>query len=86
METIIVTVTNYKKSFFYDIEIPRAISVQKLKEDLSEALNSYHPELYLKTATAIDLFCNRLNRVLRTDETIESAGVWNGDYITIIEV
>lgn len=85
MENIIVTVTNLSKSYFYDLEVPTNIIVDKLKDDIVEALNGYNPDFYLKTATT-ELFCNRIGRQLRSEETLENAGVWNGDYITILEV
>ena len=50
-----------------------------------EALNGYNPNLFLKAAT-ISLLCNRTGHILADDETMEAAGVWNGDYITIKEV
>lgn len=85
MGNIIVTVTNISKSYFYDLEVPINITIDKLKDDIVEALNGYNPDLYLKTA-ATGLFCNRIGRQIQSDETLENAGVWNGDYITIIEV
>ena len=85
MENIIVTVTNATKSYFYDLEVPTSITVDKLTDDIVEALNGYNPELFLRTATT-SLLCNRIGRQLSADETLETAGVWNGDYITIIEV
>lgn len=85
MENIIVTVTNISKSYLYDIEVPTNITIDKLKDDIVEALNGYNPDLFLRTATT-ELFCNRIGRQLKAEETLENAGVWNGDYITILEV
>ena len=85
MENIIITVTNLTKSYFYDLEVPTNITIDKLKDDIVEALNGYNPDLFLKTATP-ELFCNRLGRQIQPEETLENAGVWNGDYITILEV
>ena len=85
MENIIVTVTNISKSYLYDIEVPTNITINKLKDDIVEALNGYNPDLFLRTATT-ELFCNRIGRQLKAEETLENAGVWNGDYITILEV
>ncbi|WP_195451471.1 EsaB/YukD family protein [Anaeromassilibacillus sp. 1001302B_160321_C8] len=85
MESIIVTVTNISKAYLYDLEVPTNITIDKLKDDIVEALNGYNPDLFLRTATT-ELFCNRIGRQLKADETLENAGVWNGDYITIIEV
>ena len=85
MENIIVTVTNISKSFLYDLELPVTVMIDKLKDDVVETLNGYNPDLFLQTATT-NLFCNRIGRQLSDDETLESAGVWNGDYITLIGV
>lgn len=85
MGNIIITVTNQSKSYFYDIEIPVELSIRNLKDDIVEALNGYNPNLFLKAAT-VSLFCNRTGHTLTDDETMETAGVWNGDYITIKEV
>lgn len=85
MENIIVTVTNISKVYLYDIEVPTNISIEKLKDNIVEALNGYNPDLFLQSATT-ELFCNRLGRRLKAEETLENAGVWNGDYITMLEV
>lgn len=85
MENIIVTATNISKSFLYDLELPATVTVDKLKDDIVDALNGYNPDLFLNTASTA-LFCNRIGRQLNNDETLESAGVWNGDYITLVEV
>lgn len=85
MKDIIVTITNKSKDFLYDIEVPVELEIDKLKDDIVEALNGYNPELFLNTAS-IGIFCNRINRMLDSGETLHSAGVWNGDYITIVEV
>lgn len=85
MENIIVTVTNQTKAFFYDIEVPIGLPMRGLKDDIVEALNGYNPNLFLKTA-ALSLVCNRTGHILSDEETMETAGVWNGDYITIKEV
>lgn len=85
MDSVIITITNIAKSYMYDLELPTNITIDKLKDDIVEALNGYNPDLYLRTATT-ELFCNRLGRQLTSNETLIEAGVWNGDYITIIEV
>ncbi len=84
MDNIIVTVTNLSKSYMYDLEVPTNLTIDKLKDDIVETLNGYNPDLYLRTPTT-ELFCNRIGRKLLPDETLESAGVWNGDYITVME-
>lgn len=85
MENIIVTVTNLTKSFLYDLELPAAVPAEKLAQDIVEALNGYDSTLCLQPERTA-LLCNRLGRRLASQETLESAGLWNGDYITLTEV
>ncbi len=85
MKNIILTVTDIPKSIFYDIEVPTDLTFDKLKDDIVETLNGYNPELMLKNATT-EFLCNRTGKQIQVDETLEDAGIWNGDYITIIEV
>lgn len=84
METIIITVTDERRTFFCDLEVPVELEFGRLKEDMVQTLNAYKPELYLK-ASRVQLFCNRTEHLLAADETLEKAGVWNGDFITIME-
>lgn len=81
---MIVTVTNENKSFFFDIEFPDSITVEKLKADLLAALEVYKPEL--RFPVNMGLFCNRLDLMLEDIKTIKESGVWNGDYLTMTEV
>ena len=85
MENLIVTVTNLSKSFLLDLEVPADVPAQQLLADIEEALCGYDPHL-LNGSQATSLFCNRLGRPLRPEETLEDAGVWDGDYITMIGV
>lgn len=84
MNSIIVTVTNVNKTFMVDLELPLDVTADKLTADVVEALTGYDERLTLRAETA-SLFCNRLGRRLAAQDTLESAGVWNGDYITMIE-
>ena len=52
------------------------------EQDIVETLKGYDPNILLNTAST-ELFSNRLGRQIRADETLESAGVWNGDYIIL---
>ena len=85
MENIIVTVTNNNKTFMCDLELPTDVKLQKLRIDVIEALNGLNPGLHLDSGSTL-LICNRLGRRLIPEETLESAGVWNGDYLTVMEV
>lgn len=85
MDKIIVTVTNQKQQFFIDIEVPTNRPIQILKEDIKEALQGYDPDRF-GNASYVELYCNRLSRHLLPDDTMESVGAWNGDYITLFGV
>lgn len=83
MKNIIVTITDKKNRFVYDMEVPADQPGLKVTEDVMEVLNERSPELYLN-AHYHCLYLNRLGRSLSDQETLAEAGVWNGDYITII--
>lgn len=82
MEFIMVTVTNEKSSFFVDLEVPADLTLDKLKEDIVQTLNGYLPELCLDTFST-GILSNRAGRLLKPEETLEEAGVWSGDYLTL---
>lgn len=84
MKKVIVTLTDLNRTFFYDLEIPVNVPVKKLKKDICETLHNYN-NTYLNS-DGIELFCNRMGMGLPGEETFESIGIWNGDYITVIEV
>jgi hypothetical protein len=82
MDSIIVTITDFRKSFMCDIEVQNNITIDVLACDIAEALNGYIPNSTIN-GNAIRLFCSRLNRLLVPNETLETAGVWNGDFLII---
>ena len=80
MGAIIVTVTDEAKRFAVDLEVPDMQKIETLKEDIIGSLNGYKPELYL-TPFSMELYSERLKRIINSHETLAQAGVWNGDYI-----
>lgn len=82
MDTIIVTVTDKKSSFFQDLEVPTDLTVDKLRDDIVQTLNGYRPELYLDSFST-KIFSGRLGRQLADTETLGEVGVWNGDYLML---
>lgn len=80
MKDIIVTVTDENKTFSQDVEIPVELTIQKLKIDLSDALRQHN---LFYSEEKIKLFHCRSNSFLN-DGTLETEGVWNGDYIIVI--
>lgn len=85
MKKIIVTITNTTKTFFYDIEVPTDVPVQLLKKDILDTLEGYDSKLFFSDIF-VGLFLNRLNKQLYPNETLADAGVWTGDYITLLGV
>lgn len=84
MDSIIVTITNARKTFMYDIEVPNNVPAERLVIDIAEALNGYNPDLMIN-GSGIRLYSGRLNRGVGFNETLEEAGVWNGDFLIILE-
>lgn len=84
MKNVIVTISFYydKKSTAYDIELPCEVPVNELSVHIAETLNGYHSRFALSLTNAT-LYSPRLKRTLKPDETLDSAGVWNGDYINL---
>ncbi len=84
MNEIIVSVTNAYKTFLIDLELPCDVAAGELTLDIIEALNGYDPRLCMRGDSAV-LFCNRTGKRLKKDQTLKDAGVWNGDFITVLE-
>lgn len=83
MDTIIVTVTDEMGSFFLDMELPMEQSIDSLIFDIISTICSYNNTLQIPEGE-IFIFSNRTRKVLKDNETLRSAGVWNGDYITLV--
>ncbi|MBE6572789.1 MAG: hypothetical protein E7652_00170 [Ruminococcaceae bacterium] len=84
MKSIIVTLTDERRSFSYDLELRCDRKIEKLKLDIAEVLCGCNPDLYIETSK-MALFVPRKQRLIGDKETLEEAGVWNGDYIHITE-
>lgn len=82
MEQIIVTVTDCVGSFFEDLEISVNIPAGRLLSDVLQTLKCFRPELRLPQ-TGVRILHNRTGRMIKEEETMEEAGVWNGDYLTL---
>lgn len=82
MENIIVTVTDEAGHFSYDLEVSTKLEINKLLNDIVEALNGYNPELFLN-ALRYEVVCIRTNHIIGSGETLEDAGIWNGDILVL---
>ena len=79
---IIVTLCDYNKTFYYDLEVPVMQSMDTLTQDIVEVLSEAN--VHLKSKKPL-FYVPRLKRVLNAYETLGQAGVWNGDYLVIVE-
>ncbi|MBQ3385662.1 MAG: hypothetical protein IJG59_10710 [Erysipelotrichaceae bacterium] len=81
--SVIVTVGSRNKEFpDYDMEIPLNVFAEKLLLDIVEAVCMYNSNVRI-TPEYRRIYCERLNRSLKNNETFGSAGIWNGDRIYI---
>lgn len=65
----------------YDMEMPCHIPAQTLAEHICQTLDLYTGGSTGSSRTGLRLYCRRLGRALAPQETLEQAGVWNGDHI-----
>lgn len=67
----------------YDIEVPTNVNVGKLTGDLIETINESLPEKQPMDGSDYCIRSERLGRTLWKNETLEEAGIQNGDTIVI---
>jgi uncharacterized ubiquitin-like protein YukD len=82
MNLIIITVTDDKQSFFYDLEVPCDLAVEKLIQDIVETLNGLNPMLMMSHIGST-LVCRRNHMRLLPNKTLNDSCVRNGDYVII---
>ena len=83
MKKIIVTLTNENNSFFFDMELPTQYPVEKMYSTIVDLLNQNQSKIVFKVAGLL-LVANRQKKIIPPNNTLEEAGIWNGDYITVI--
>ena len=79
MHNIMGTIENEQRTIQKDVEMPAHVRLALLRPELFglmkvNALN-----------TNAKLYSVRLKRVLNDEETLGQAGIWNGDYLVLIE-
>ena len=84
MEKIIVTVTNENNSFFFVMELPTGYPVSMMYPTIVELLNQNQSKMHFKVSGFL-LGANRQKKTIPPHCTLEEAGIWNGDYITVIQ-
>ena len=80
MSTIIITVSDEKKTFSYDLEVPTMQKMETLGSDILDVLESCQGRL---NRNYVQFFAPRLKRIINPYETLGQAGVYNGDYLII---
>ena len=79
---IIVTLTNQRRDFSYDLEVPTDEPLEKLYADILETLSTQNPQ-FLAYAAQTRVYCLRIQRYMLPGETLDSCGVLNGDYLLL---
>lgn len=85
MKMVIVTLSfvagGTEKS--YDMEMPCQANVKSLTAHICQTLQLYSEGRIELQPLALQLRCRRLDRVLNPNETLEDAGIWNGDHLEL---
>ena len=84
--SIIITVTDRKNTFTYDVEVPVSISAQKASADIVAVLNSYKGGMPLIPNGNYLLKNERTQKTLTPEKTLYENGVWQGDTLTIMNM
>jgi hypothetical protein len=83
MKQCILTICDQKTKARFDVELPTDLEIEKLLDDLTQALEGYQPSLSWNLSQTA-LWSPRLERQLAPQATLEDEGVWNGDYLYIV--
>lgn len=82
MAKIILTVSDKFGRFSYDLEMPDDLPCEKLMADIIQTVTNYNNGIFFRPDRT-KLFAEKLGRALLPRETLEQAGIWNGDKLTI---
>ena len=82
MSKILVTVSNSRRTFSFDMELPSDCESTKLQEDINEVLSYYAPEI-VPTIMNKHLYLYNKKAYMRPGETLDSYGVENGEFILL---
>lgn len=85
MKMIIVTLRFFGNSgeTSYDMEMPCQVPIATLISHICQTINLYSEGTVNLQPRGVGLWCHRLERLLAPNETLESAGVWNGDRLDL---
>ena len=79
-ETVIITIGYYEKNIFIDMEIPADVPVNVLKNKILEILRNMYEGIFAGWNEYNIAFNNRF---LQDDETLISAGAYEGSYLYV---
>ena len=84
MQHIIITVRDPEtpQGAELDLEVPVSIPGEQLLDDITQALYGYDPFL-LRDVNKTVLYDPQRGQLIRGDQTLEDAGVVNGDYLEL---
>lgn len=85
MKMVIVTLSYYGGSgeTSYDMEMPCQVPARPLIAHICQTINLYTQGAVALRPQSLRLYCRRLERTLTPEETLENAGIWNGDHIDL---
>lgn len=85
MKMVIVTLSCFTGSgeISYDMEMPCQVPARPLIAHICQTINQYTEGSVSLQPQGLQLHCRRLNRALTLEETLENAGIWNGDHIDL---
>lgn len=84
MQKIIVTVTDKDHNFFFDMELPAEYPVNKMCPSIVKLLNQNQSKRVFKVQ-GFFLGSIKKKKIISPERTLEEAGIWNGDYIIVIQ-
>ena len=79
-DTFIVSVTNDERSFEEDMELPSVMPVSELCQQILMILKDIHEELFTGW---VKCHLEHNGRVLRDDDTLVKAGVYDGSRLVV---
>lgn len=80
---IIVTVSDENYNNYVDLELPTDVACEQLEKDILEILQFYN-RMRFSERNEIAIFHQRTNQYLNPKITLNEAGVWNGDYLVLV--
>ena len=80
-ETVIATVVHTKSKILTDMELPTNVPIKKLKTKMLDVLKNIHEGIFMNWSECELVYSSHL---LGNDETLSSAGIFEGAYLYII--